>query len=53
MELFFSRAIVGQSCATFVNIIDFVIYSQGWQLNVNKLSAVNANTLKTYKYRGN
>ena len=29
-----------------------LIYSQGWQLNVNKLSAFNANTFKkTYNYR--
>ena len=29
-----------------------LIYSQGWELIVNKLFAVNANTLKTYKYCG-
>ena len=49
----FSRAIVSQSRAMFVYSIIGLIYSQGWQLNVNKLPAVNANTLKTYKYRGN
>ena len=42
MELVFSRAIVGQSRATFACSIIGLIYSQGWQLNVNKLSVVNA-----------
>ena len=44
----------GQCRATFVYIsVICLIYSQDWQLNVNKLSAVTANTFKTYKYRRN
>ena len=41
--------ILGQSSCSIIGSI----YSQGWQLNVNKLSSVNASTLKTDKYHGN